>query len=69
MDNTHDLAGKLTSFELDMILVEGNLHDPQLILHDWQQDEMWLVASPQHPLAQRYLATGTLTLLDFEDQY
>lgn len=69
IDNTHDLAGKLTSFELDMILVEGNLHDPQLILHDWQQDEMWLVASPQHPLAQRYLATGILTLLDFEDQY
>ncbi|MGL5758238.1 LysR substrate-binding domain-containing protein [Plesiomonas sp.] len=69
IDNTHVLAGKLTRFELDMALVEGGLHDPQLILTDWQHDEMWLVVSPQHPLALCYQQQGVLSLADFEDQY
>jgi len=50
--NTHDLCAMLGRFELDLALIEGKNHHPDLITQPWQEDEMLLVASPQHALAK-----------------
>lgn len=51
--NTHNLCEMLADFDLDLALIEGRSHHPELITTHWQQDEMWLVAPPDHPLAQQ----------------
>lgn len=50
--NTFDLCEKLTRFDLDLALIEGVNHHPDLVLEPWLEDEMLLVAPPSHPLSQ-----------------
>lgn len=49
--NTHNLCTMLAHFELDIALIEGENHHSALITQDWLQDDMLIVAHPQHPLA------------------
>ena len=51
--NTHDLCEQLSRFELDLALIEGHNHDPDLSTELWREDEMLLVASAKHPLASK----------------
>lgn len=68
--NSQQLAVRLLAFELDLALIEGEVTHPQLHSEAWQQDQMLLVASPAHPLAQHAAATGAvLSPSDIEDQY
>jgi DNA-binding transcriptional LysR family regulator len=68
--NSQQLAARLLAFELDLALIEGEVTHPQLHSEAWQQDQMLLVASPAHPLAQHVAATGAvLSPPDIEGQY
>jgi DNA-binding transcriptional LysR family regulator len=49
--NTHDIAGQLARFELDIGLIEGEVDDPDLVLEPWLDDSLVVFCAPQHPLA------------------
>jgi DNA-binding transcriptional LysR family regulator len=51
--NTHILCHALANFELDLALIEGENHHPDLVSEPWLEDEMLIVAPPHHPLAGR----------------
>jgi DNA-binding transcriptional LysR family regulator len=51
--NTHLLCHALANFELDLALIEGENHHPDLISEHWLQDEMLVVAQPGHPLTNQ----------------
>jgi len=53
IENTSTLCRMLLSFELDIALIEGQNTFPELHTENWFHDEMLLVASPDHYLAQR----------------
>lgn len=48
--NTHRLCEMLLHFELDMALIEGESHHPELVAEPWLDDEMLVVCAPGHPL-------------------
>ena len=59
--NTHLLCHSLAHFELDLALIEGENHHPDLVSEFWLEDEMLIIAPPQHPLAgQRDLPLSLL---------
>jgi DNA-binding transcriptional LysR family regulator len=62
--NTQTLCQQLLRFELDMALVEGQNTHAELQATPWQQDEMILIAAPNHPL----LDQGNVSLADLDDQ-
>jgi len=51
--NTHQLCHLLANFELDLALIEGQNHHADLVSEPWLNDEMLIVAHPDHPLARR----------------
>ncbi|STR44522.1 LysR substrate-binding domain-containing protein [Iodobacter fluviatilis] len=60
--NTHILSHALAHFELDLALIEGENHHPDLIADPWLQDEMCIVAAPAHPFVkQAKLAISALS--------
>ena len=48
--NTADIALSVERFEVDMGMVEGPCHSPDLEVTPWIMDELVIVASPQHPI-------------------
>ncbi len=58
--NTHDIAGQLARFELDVGLIEGEPDEPDLLLEPWLEDSLVVFCAPQHPLAKRGCATPEL---------
>ncbi|MGE4262319.1 LysR family transcriptional regulator [Shewanella sp.] len=63
ISNTHKLCQQLANFELDLALIEGRSHLPQLQQQPWLQDEMLLIAGANHPLAHY----ANLQLADLEN--
>jgi DNA-binding transcriptional LysR family regulator len=55
--NTERIAAAVAAFELDVGLIEGELHDPELEVTTWRKDELVVFCAPGHPLARR----GSLT--------
>lgn len=51
--NTEAIAEAVADFELDMGLIEGEFHHPQLDIRHWRGDELVVFAAPDHPLAGR----------------
>jgi DNA-binding transcriptional LysR family regulator len=49
--NTEVIAQRVAGFELDMGLVEGEYHHPDLETLHWRRDELVVFAAPDHPLA------------------
>ena len=49
--NTEVIAERVAGFELDMGLVEGEYHHPDLETLHWRRDELVVFAAPDHPLA------------------
>ncbi|VUD53771.1 HTH-type transcriptional regulator CysL [Thalassocella blandensis] len=49
--NTETIARKLLNFDIDLGLIEGELHHPELSVLPWREDEMQCFCSPDHPLA------------------
>lgn len=49
--NSHELCEQVASFALDVALLEGEEHHPDLVFEDWLADQMVVVAHKEHPLA------------------
>jgi DNA-binding transcriptional LysR family regulator len=50
--NTSAITRELLNFDIDLGLVEGELHHPDLEVIPWQEDELVCFCAPEHPLAQ-----------------
>jgi DNA-binding transcriptional LysR family regulator len=55
--NTRDIARKVKNFELDVGLIEGELHDPDLEVLHWRDDELVVFCAPSHPWATKKKVT------------
>ena len=49
--NTETIAAGVAAFELDMGMIEGEFHHPELETRHWRADELVVFAAPGHPLA------------------
>jgi DNA-binding transcriptional LysR family regulator len=59
--NTREVSSLVRRLEVDMGLIEGASHEPELRQEAWLQDELGVVAAPTHPLASRRFG-----VLDFD---
>ena len=57
MANSMAIARKVADFEIDMGLIEGPCHLPELSAEPWLVDELLIVAGQRHPLAQKQSVT------------
>ncbi|WP_023603738.1 LysR substrate-binding domain-containing protein [Aliivibrio logei] len=57
ISNTAQIINQLLEFKLDIGLIEGKAHHPKLSIIEWQQDEMYIVCAPSHPLAMQKIMT------------
>jgi DNA-binding transcriptional LysR family regulator len=51
--NLQHIAEQVAGFEIDLGMVEGELHHPDLETHFWRDDELQVFAAPGHPLARK----------------
>ncbi|MFL1453335.1 LysR family transcriptional regulator [Marinobacter sp. GN3S48] len=51
--NTRTIARRVSDFELDIGLIEGELQAPELEVIPWREDELVVFCSPDHPLARK----------------
>ncbi|MCY1272122.1 HTH-type transcriptional regulator CysL [compost metagenome] len=51
--NSRDIIQALCEFRLDVAFIEAPIQHPQVQLTPWMEDEMLLLAAPDHPLAQQ----------------
>ena len=51
--NTVEIARKVLEFEIDIGLVEGELHEPELEVTHWRPDELVVFCAPSHPFAKK----------------
>lgn len=61
--NTQAILQQLAGYELDLGLIEGSCHHPELQAETWIEDELVVFCAPSHPLAQQ----GTATLEELLD--
>ncbi len=64
--NTRQIIEAVSQFQLDLGLIEGSCHIPQLQTLPWRTDELAVCTAPSHPLALKQQHTA-LTLDDFRD--
>ena len=50
--NTSTIVQKIVNHELDLGLIEGDCHHPDLEVQQWIADELVVFAAPNHPLAK-----------------
>lgn len=55
--NTATIVQQIASFELDLGLIEGDFHHPELEAAPWLEDELVVFCAPSHPLAFRRSVT------------
>ncbi len=51
--NTSTIARRVSDFELDIGLIEGELQSPELEVIPWRPDKLVAFCAPGHPLARR----------------
>lgn len=51
--NTTKITEKVTNFELDIGLIEGEIVHPDLNIMPWREDELLVFCAPNHPLARK----------------
>ena len=51
--NTRTIVSQILSYDLDIGLVEGPCHHPDLYTLPWLEDELAVFCAPDHPLARR----------------
>ncbi|MES2675183.1 MAG: LysR family transcriptional regulator [Pseudomonadota bacterium] len=52
VQNTSTIIEQVAHFKLDLGLIEGDSHHPDLEITPWVDDELVIFAAPDHPLAQ-----------------
>lgn len=57
--NTQTIAEQVAGFEIDLGMIEGELHHPDLITTFWRDDELTVFAAPDHPLAKKRKISDT----------
>ncbi|BET97729.1 DNA-binding transcriptional regulator YeiE [Xenorhabdus taiwanensis] len=60
ISNTGDVIKAVAEFRVDLGLIEGLCHDPELITQPWMKDELIVFSSPESPLLQRELSVEDL---------
>lgn len=53
--NTSTIAQELLNFDIDLGLIEGEFHHPDLNVIPWREDELVCFCAPEHPLATKTL--------------
>lgn len=48
--NTSQVAASVARLDVDIGLIEGHCHEPELAVVPWLEDELVIVCSPNHPL-------------------
>jgi DNA-binding transcriptional LysR family regulator len=51
--NTARISAQVATFELDLGLIEGPCHQPELTVQPWLEDELVVVAAPHDPILPR----------------
>lgn len=51
--NTAEIAARVAAFELDLGLIEGPCHEPDLTVQKWLEDELVVVAAADDPIIPR----------------
>lgn len=51
--NTAAITAQVAAFELDLGLIEGPCHEPELTVQPWLEDELLLVAAVHDPILQQ----------------
>lgn len=51
--NTATISQQVLNFDLDIGLIEGELHHPDLEVTKWRDDELLIFCNPEHPLAKK----------------
>lgn len=66
VENTAHIIARVASFDLDLGLVEGRCHHPDIEAVPWAGDELEVFAAPRHPLAtKRRLTPDDLAVADW----
>ncbi|MBD2783568.1 LysR family transcriptional regulator [Xenorhabdus sp. DI] len=60
ISNTGDVIKAVAEFRVDLGLIEGLCHDPELITQPWMKDELIIFSSPESPLLQHALGIEDL---------
>ena len=53
IDNTRNIVQRLLDFKIDLALVEGVCLHPDIKVTTWLEDELVVICSPDHPLANK----------------
>jgi len=53
VQNTNSVMQQVAQYDLDLGLIEGNCHHPDLQVEPWIEDELTVFCSPQHALAKQ----------------
>ena len=64
IDNTRNIVNSLVEMDIDMAVVEGTCPHPDIDVHTWREDELEIIAHPDHPLARK----GMVELKDLKDE-
>ncbi|MBD2810377.1 LysR family transcriptional regulator [Xenorhabdus sp. Vera] len=60
ISNTEDVIKAVVEFRVDLGLIEGLCHNPELITQPWMKDELIVFSSPESTLLQRKLTVEDL---------
>ena len=63
--NTTDIASLVDTHQLDAGIVEGNFNDQELMVEEFAEDQMVVVASPKHLLGEK---KGFIDIIDLEKE-
>lgn len=55
--NTQQIIDHLVDHRLDVAFAEGPVNDPTLVVIPWQEDELVVIAAPDHPLSHKSMLT------------
>ncbi|MGK0250079.1 MAG: DNA-binding transcriptional LysR family regulator [Oleispira sp.] len=57
VENTASISQKVLNFDLDIGLIEGELHNTDLEVIPWRDDELAVFCSPNHAIAKKKVIT------------
>lgn len=63
--NTTDIASLVDTHQLDVGIVEGHFNDQELLVEEFAEDQMVVVASPKHVLGEK---KGFIDIIDLEKE-
>ena len=64
VQNTSTIVQQIANHELDLGLIEGDCHHPDIEVQPWIADELVVFGSPNHPLAKQKRITMEQLLLE-----